>query len=162
MWCFIYYLLNLIVLVKSSTAVFSLRQGKWFFGGCVSEGHGWDGVLWGQLLVNWYSHLTGRHTPPPPPFTLLSESLVFDWLVGQLVICSYLLVGWFSVLMKFLLPKKKPNRLLLDVNRLSTGLTPKESVDIYRGPLSSIIINHSPNNTPTLILWRCWMAPKTP
>jgi hypothetical protein len=44
--------LNPIVLVKSSTAIFSLRQGKYFPRGHVLEGHGWDDMLWDQLLVN--------------------------------------------------------------------------------------------------------------
>jgi hypothetical protein len=39
-------------LVKSFISVFSLRREKCFSGGHVLEGHGWDGVLWDQLLVN--------------------------------------------------------------------------------------------------------------
>jgi hypothetical protein len=52
--CMMFLLLSLnpIVLVKSSTVVFSLRRGKYFFEGCVKEGHDWDGTLWDQLLVN--------------------------------------------------------------------------------------------------------------
>jgi hypothetical protein len=44
--------LNPIVLVKSSTAVFSLRRGKCFPGDRALEGLGWDDVPWDQLLVN--------------------------------------------------------------------------------------------------------------
>jgi hypothetical protein len=44
--------LNPIVLVKSFATVFSLRRGKSFPRGRVLEGHGWDGTLWDQLLVN--------------------------------------------------------------------------------------------------------------
>jgi hypothetical protein len=52
--CVMFHLLSLnpIVLVKSSAVVFSLRREKCFLEGRVSEGHGWDGVSWGQLLVN--------------------------------------------------------------------------------------------------------------
>jgi hypothetical protein len=54
-YCCVMFLLlplNPIVLVKSSTTVFSLRQGKCLPGGRVLEGHGWDGAPWDQLLVN--------------------------------------------------------------------------------------------------------------
>jgi hypothetical protein len=49
---FLLLFLNPIVLVKSFAIVFSLQQGKCFFGSCVLEGHGWDGTPWDQLLVN--------------------------------------------------------------------------------------------------------------
>jgi hypothetical protein len=54
-YCCVMFLLlplNLIVLVKSSTTIFSLRRGKYLPRGRVLEGHGWDGVPWDQLLVN--------------------------------------------------------------------------------------------------------------
>jgi hypothetical protein len=53
-YCVMFQLLSLnpIVLVKSSVEVFSLRRGNCFLGGHVLEGHGWDGKLWDQLLVN--------------------------------------------------------------------------------------------------------------
>jgi hypothetical protein len=41
-----------IVLEKSSATVFSLQRERCFPGGQVSEGHGWDGASWDQLLVN--------------------------------------------------------------------------------------------------------------
>jgi hypothetical protein len=52
--CMMFLLLSidLIVLVKSSTTVFSLRRGKCFPESRVLEGHGWDGMPWDQLLVN--------------------------------------------------------------------------------------------------------------
>jgi hypothetical protein len=44
--------LNLIVLVKSFAAVFSLQRGKCFPGDRALEGLGWDDVPCNQLLVN--------------------------------------------------------------------------------------------------------------
>ena len=41
-----------IVLVKSSATGFCYDEESVFPGGCVSEGHGWDGAPWDQLLVN--------------------------------------------------------------------------------------------------------------
>jgi hypothetical protein len=53
-YCVMFQLLSLnpIVLVMSSTTVFLLQRGKCFRGGCVLEGHDWDGAPWDQLLVN--------------------------------------------------------------------------------------------------------------
>ena len=56
--------LNLIVLVKSSVTVFSSRRERCFPGGCVLEGHGWDGTPWDQLLINWFANQVGSHTSP--------------------------------------------------------------------------------------------------
>jgi hypothetical protein len=53
--------LNPIALVKSSVIVFSLWREKWFHGGCVLEGYGWDAAPWDQLLVNWFIHRAGCH-----------------------------------------------------------------------------------------------------
>jgi hypothetical protein len=78
-YCVMFLLLSLnpIVLVKSSVVVFSLRRGKWFPGGCVSEGHDWDGTPWGQLLVNWYSHRAGHHSTDVPCHTMQLSCLYF-------------------------------------------------------------------------------------
>ena len=60
-WILNYWLLIPIVLVKSSTITFSLRQERLKSLSLVPWGIGLGGEPWDQLLVNWFAY-RGRHS----------------------------------------------------------------------------------------------------